>query len=142
MQETLIKQCQANYKRLLELLPNVETMEGGSAVKMKAAPFMDLCIDVLWQKGTVTRISLAHYYEQNGDLVPDPDMEVTLMHITRLALPVHFQDWRCYRQAMEGTIILDMKEFADQSRFLSRWLRNIKQQGHRPDPSTSQPNGD
>jgi uncharacterized protein YqiB (DUF1249 family) len=131
MHDALIKQCQANYKRLLALLPDVQSMEGGSAVKMKAEPFMDLCIDVLWQKGTVTNISMAHYFEQNGDLVPDPDMEVMLMHVTQMALPVHFQDCRVYRQCMEGTVIIDSREFAGQSSFLSRWLRNIKAQGHR-----------
>lgn len=136
MRDPLIKQCQANYKRLLALLPNMQTMEPGSAVKMKAEPFMDLCIDVIRQQGTVTQISMAHYYEQNGDLMPDPDMEVMLMHVTQMALPVHFQNAIAYRVCMEGTRITNSKEFADQSSFLSLWLRNIKSQGHCIIPST------
>lgn len=130
MQQAVIKQCQANYKRLLALLPAVQTMEQGGAVKMKAEPFMDLCIDVIRQQGTVTQISMAHYYEQNGDLVPDPDMEVMLMHVTRLALPVHFQNALAYRVCIEGEKVINGKELADQSCFLSMWLRNIKAQGH------------
>lgn len=136
MRDTVIKQCQANYTRLLALLPDVQTMEAGSAVKMKAEPFMDLCIDVLRQQGTVTQISMAHYFEQNGDLVPDPDMEVMLMHVTRMALPVHFQNAIAYRVCIEGTKVINGKELADQSSFLSIWLRNIKSQGHRIIPST------
>lgn len=137
MRSAVIKQCQANYARLLALLPQVRTMEPGSAVKMQADQFMDLCIDVLQQKGTVTQISMAHYYEQNGDLVPDPDMEVMLMHETQLALPVHFQNAIAYRVCIEGTRITNGKEFADQSSFLSMWLRNIKSQGHRIIPSSN-----
>lgn len=136
MRDAVIKQCQANYTRLLALLPDVQKMEPGSAVKMKAEPFMDLCIDVLQQQGTVTQISMAHYYEQNGDLVPDPDMEVMLMHVTRMALPVHFQNAIAYRVCIEGTKVINGKELADQSSFLSVWLRNIKSQGHCIIPST------
>jgi len=131
MKDAVIKQCQANYKRLLTLLPDVQTMQPGTAVKMKADQFMDLCIDVIQQQGTVTQISMAHYYEQNGDLVPDPDMEVMLMHATQMALPVHFQNAFAYRVCIEGTKVINGKELADQSAFLSMWLRNIKAQGHK-----------
>ncbi|MBX9726455.1 MAG: hypothetical protein K2X09_04245 [Rickettsiales bacterium] len=130
MQQAVIKQCQANYKRLLDLLPNVQTMAQGSAVKMKADQFQDLCIDIIQQKESVTQISMAHYYEQNGDLVPDPDMEIVLMHVTRMALPVHFQNALAYRVCVEGTRVINGREFVDQSSFLSMWLRNIKAQGH------------
>ena len=130
MQQAVIKQCQANYKRLLDLLPNVQTMAQGSAVKMKADQFQDLCIDIIQQKESVTHISMAHYYEQNGDLVPDPDMEIVLMHVTRMALPVHFQNALAYRVCVEGTRVINGREFVDQSSFLSMWLRNIKAQGH------------
>jgi len=136
MKQAIIKQCQANYKRILDLLPNVQSMEQGSAVKMKADQFQDLCIDVIQQQGTVTQISMAHYYEQNGDLVPDPDMEIMLMHVTRMALPVHFQNAFAYRVCVEGTRVINGREFADQSSFLSMWLRNIKAQGHQLTPST------
>ncbi len=131
MNQAVLKQCQANYKRLLALLPDVQTMQQGSGVKMKAGQFMDLNIDVLRQQGTVTQISMAHYYEQNGDLVPDPDMEVMLMHVTQMALPVHFQSGSFYRRCIEGTVITNLKEFGDQTSFLSQWLRNIKAQGHK-----------
>lgn len=141
MQQAIIKQCRANYNRLLALLPDVQTMSVGSAVKMKADQFMDLNIDILRQQGTVTQISLAHYYEQHGDLVSDPDMEVMLMHVTQMALPVHFQSGDFYRPCIEGTTITNVKEFNGQSNFLSQWLRNIKMQGHAIAPSTPT-NGD
>lgn len=130
MNQATVKQCRANYKRLLALLPDVQTMKLGSAVKMKANQFMDLNIDIVRQQGTVTQISMAHYYEQHGDLVPDPDMEIMLMHVTQVALPVHFQTGSFYRRCIDGTVITNLKEFGDQASFLSQWLRNIKSQGH------------
>ncbi len=140
MSKALIKQCQDNYRRILQLVPQVESMESGNAVKLRASGFMDLCVDVLMRKGSVIQISLAHYYEQNGDLVPDPDMEVLLLQATQMAYPKHIQhSTGAYRECLDERMrISDTAEFADQSEFLSMWLGNLEAQGHKiltPNPN-------
>ncbi len=74
-------------------------------------------------------ISVAHYYEQNGDLVPDPDVEL------------HYPSWipTAITQALgyrrEKFIERDDKTFVDTrfhkevSSFLTMWAGNIKAQG-------------
>lgn len=54
----------------------LDKMPGKDHLKMVNEPFMPLSIErigsIYWQDGKL--ISLAHYYEQNGDLMADPEM--------------------------------------------------------------------
>jgi hypothetical protein len=74
-------------------------------------------------------ISVAHYFEQNGDLIPDPDVEL------------HYPSWvptditQAYfgysRKFMEtdGRTFVDTRFHREVSSFLTLWARNIKAQG-------------
>ena len=74
-------------------------------------------------------ISVSHYFEQNGDLVPDPDVEL------------HYPSWvptaitQCMGYRREKFIERDGKQYVDRrfhtevSAFLSMWARNITAQG-------------
>jgi hypothetical protein len=49
------------------------------SLKIENPPFMPLVIEA-WDSpvlGEQRRISVAHYFEQGGDLVPDPEVEIT-----------------------------------------------------------------
>ena len=74
-------------------------------------------------------ISVTHYFEQNGDLVADPDVEL------------HFPTWiptsitQVFGYRREKFIERDGKTFVDTrfhrevSSFLALWAKNIKAQG-------------
>jgi hypothetical protein len=74
-------------------------------------------------------ISVAHYFEQDGDLIPDPDVEL------------HYPSWiptaitQCMGYRREKFIEREGKTFVDRhfhrevSSFLSMWARNIRAQG-------------
>ena len=68
-----------NYQRLTALLGQpLADLRSGVAYRLQAAGFMDLVVEVLPQcpeTGAMV-LSLAHYFEQNGDLCQDPEMEV------------------------------------------------------------------
>jgi hypothetical protein len=58
----------------------IEKLNGASSTKLKSKGLMDLCVQRLgirvetpWGEGSI--YSLAHYYEQEGDAMRDPDME-------------------------------------------------------------------
>ena len=74
--------------------------------------------------------SIAHYYEQSGDLVPDPD--VVFMRTAEGWAPVSFQDSLAYRVAVhfhdDGTIEVDEREQRDLVAFCNQWMRNIQEQ--------------
>jgi hypothetical protein len=73
-------------------------------------------------------ISVSHYFEQNGDLIPDPDVEL------------HYPSWiptaitQCmgYRREKfierDGKTLVDRHFHTEVSAFLSMWARNIKAQ--------------
>ena len=66
-------------------------------------------------------ISVAHYFEQNGDLIADPDVEL------------HYPSWvpTGITQAFFGyrKTYVDTRFHKQVSEFLTMWARNIKTQG-------------
>jgi hypothetical protein len=111
-------------------------------LRIKNPPYMRLCVEAT---GTgpngLPKVSVAHYYEQNGDLVCDPDMEFEVeLDGDRLAEepgrwhPVSIQhgtglfQLACWRDA-EGRVMTDRRAVADLRAFARVWDRNIKVQG-------------
>jgi uncharacterized protein YqiB (DUF1249 family) len=121
---------QANFTNLLEICPDLGTLTIGDALRFEAGPaFMPLTLDVLDQKGSCFRIALAHYFEMNGDLVPDPDMELWVDLRQRSVEALTFQDYRSYQEIYPGAPNSPLKTSLNS--FLAIWLSNIKQQGFR-----------
>jgi len=117
----------------------VALLGGPLAHRLQATGFMDLVVEVLPQfpeTGAMV-LSLAHYFEQNGALCQDPEMEVRVFpprdgrpgHVEALsfqqAIPPIYQ--RVYPEP--GKVVPRLKR--DLNSFLTTWLRNLKQQGHR-----------
>jgi len=129
-----------NYQRLTALLGHpIADLRSGVAHRLQAAGFMDLVVEVLPQcpeTGAMV-LSLAHYFEQNGDLCQDPEMEI------RVFLPRGDQPGRVealtFQQAIPpiysvvypepGKAVPRLKR--ELNDFLGTWLRNLQQQGHR-----------
>ena len=74
-------------------------------------------------------ISVAHYFEQNGDLVADPDVE---LHYPSWVPTAITQAYFGYRQKFierDGKTFVDTRFDREVSSFLAMWARNIKAQG-------------
>ena len=119
------------YARLLHVIPNVRNI--GSYAKLSAPGFMDLHVDILNKKGNVWRIALAHNYKAGGDVIPDPDMEVTVDFAAETAQAETYQDTYVFREAKDERSKKELNEF------LLLWLGNLIEQGHKiVDSSSSQ----
>ena len=125
-----VNRLKDNYARILKLIPGIESMKPGSAGKLTASGFMDLHYDALDSRPNRLDIALAHYYKQNGDSVPDPDMRIWLDHERKMAWPMAYQDAFGYRECIDENDRVASKELERQSKFLAMWLRNLKAQGH------------
>jgi hypothetical protein len=92
--------------------------------------FMPVHVECLQRTGLGLLFSVAHYYEQNGDLVPDPD--VVFVRTANGWSPVSFQNSIAYRVAAhfheDGTIEVDEKQQTDLVSFCNQWMRNIQEQ--------------
>ena len=117
------------YTKLLQVIPNLRNI--GSYAKLSAPGFMDLHVDILNKNGNVWRIALAHNYRSGGDVIPDPDMEVTVDFTVETAQAETYQDTYLYREANEEKSRKELNEF------LFMWLGNLTEQGHKMENSSS-----
>jgi len=104
--------------------------DGASSRRVDNMPgtFMRVCVERIG----ASQYSVAHYYEQNGDLVQDPDM-VFYKGPDGAWYPVSCQQAvGLYTVALEfeGETISGVRPTAyrDLSSFAAMWMRNIKQQ--------------
>jgi hypothetical protein len=103
----------------------------GAHIRLDNPPYMALSIEVIGKN----LVSVAHYYEQNGDLVPDPDaVFFTGYELESGWVPVSVQmAIGTYHQASwvdDGEITrFDLREQAEQAAFANMWARNLQEQG-------------
>ena len=129
-------QYERNYARLEALMGQpLCDLHSDRSYRLRAPGFMDLVVEVLPQDpdtGAMV-LSLAHYFEQNGDLCQDPEMTVRV-------LPQGMVEALSFQQSIPpiynvvhpepGKVAPRVKQ--DLNAFLSFWLRNLTAQGHRP----------
>lgn len=99
--------------------------------KAKSGGYMPLCFDRLHEEAGRVEISLAHYFEQCGDLVPDPDMQILVFTSEGRAQARTFQNAIVYREAYaDGPDGEQPTSYAaDMQSFLVTWLENLVAQG-------------
>ena len=126
-----------NFLRLERIFGcELSEIKGKNYLKLEAKPFMDLHIDILSRRENSFIISMAHNYEQNGDLVPDPDMEIEINLVNKTAEALTFQNALIssevyqYNDKGEKTGVRTRLK-ADLNSFLELWTKNIIEQGHK-----------
>lgn len=131
------------YKKLLQIIPDLikhleEGTSSGKSIKDPKGGFMDLHYDFLGKdKNGNYLIALSHYFKQNGDSVPDPDMEIRISPEMKIAEAMTFQDQFRYKEVYldkaDGKEYVDLRRKKELNSFLNHWLTNIIQQGHKID---------
>ena len=146
-EEREMKRTKMIYERIYDALDSI--LPGGiegfcsnpeGYAKLKAEGYMDLNIDVQnWkedgQKGTF-RISMAHNFIQNGDVMADPDMEIRIHKDMKMAEALTYQldslgIYQTVYQERDGRQMVNPRLKKELNSFLAQWLRNIKAQGHK-----------
>jgi uncharacterized protein YqiB (DUF1249 family) len=117
------------YRKLTVLIPTLP--EVPEYVKSQVPGFMDLNLDLLSRDGEIITVALSHYYEQNGDLIADPDMVVRIDTKTETVEALTFQDTYTYREVYLDGKRVDVKAKKELNEFLLHWLTNLIDQGHK-----------
>ena len=118
------------YQKLLRVAPNL--MDIKECSKSKSSGYLDLSCEILESGRDYRRIALSHYWEHPfGDLIPDPDMEVSIFFDWELAEATTYRDVFTYENAypVDG----EPPDFPVHSRIndvLEQWLQNLADQGH------------
>lgn len=116
-------------QKLLALIPN-----GESSVKIaNNDTFMAVHVEKIGRNDRGELVSIAHYGEQNGDAMRDPDMVFEVWESGARPLSFRNDYLGVFRETCaydeEGKLLGYYKrELADQVRFASQWFRNIKAQ--------------
>ena len=128
-------QYEMNHARLEALMGQpLGELRSGVAYRLRAHGFMDLVVEVLPQcseTGAMV-LSLAHYFVQEGDLCQDPEMTVRVFpHGMVEALTFQQAIPPIYQQVYPAPGMVAPRLKRDLNSFLSFWLRNLTNQGHR-----------
>ena len=126
---------------ILDFLTNFEDCEEEGYKKLdNGGPgIMAVTIESLSSSKDGATYSITHYFESNGDLVPDPDMVFLKKkgNNTNLWFPLSFQDQAIYDEVdPEDPDIEPQKCMAD---FAETWLRAIVMQQKLPIDIESEP---
>jgi uncharacterized protein YqiB (DUF1249 family) len=118
------------YEKLMRIAPDLANI--GEFTKSRVSGYMDLCCDVLETGRDFRRIALSHYWKHpSGDMIPDPDMEISVFLDWELAEAMTYQDSFTYESAYP--VNGEPPDFEIHTRlniFLEQWLDNLAEQGH------------
>ena len=128
-----MKHVSLSAKRTLDLLTR-DLLRLGDAGRAENNPsFMAVEVERVMESQAGPIFSIAHYYQQNGDLMRDPEMEF-LLGADGQYYPLSFwQDAPTIRQEAvdwsNGSIAgIRSKMQSQLAAFANTWLRNIRQQ--------------
>lgn len=121
------------YKQLKDLFNGTFPEE---YQKRQVGGLMDLNIDVLYSDNDEILIALAHNFNQGGDVLCDPDMQIKIYPLTKMAEAITYQDAMGFREVYphiqkgdDWVKMINSKAKKDLNSFLSQWLKNLKVQG-------------
>jgi hypothetical protein len=124
-------------KIILQILKMAGGWHPGLNLKIENLPYMALVIEALDESGPMglPALSVAHYGEQNGDLMRDPEMcfELGLAGGAHLSAFYYRNDYlgieQWSRDVVDGNYIHLIAIHAQHERFSKTWDNNLRLQG-------------
>jgi hypothetical protein len=135
-QRELAVKCQpldGKAQRIFDVLRGLAGDNGSMKVDYNST-FMAVHLSV---KDTVTEgygstITVAHYFNQNGDLMRDPEMEFIVTQTGKVYPSFFRQDPFFVQEAVvideDGSLSVDIKTQREITSFANQWIRNINEQ--------------
>lgn len=122
-----------NFDRLVKLgiINEKGELQFKEALKLKSGAYMDLNLDYLQKDEQGEIIAMAHNYEQNGDIMANPDMQIRIipeMHSIE-ALTYQLDSMGIYQEVYPEPNKVNPKVKKELNAFLETWLKNLIVQG-------------
>ncbi|MDP2217153.1 MAG: DUF1249 domain-containing protein [Methanolobus sp.] len=134
----LINVYERNFTRLVKLgiINDKGELQFKESLKLKSGAYMDLNLDYLGKDEQGYIIAMAHNYEQNGDIMADPDMQIRIIPKMRSIEALTFQqdNMGIYREVYPDANHINPKAKKELNAFLEMWLRNLIKQGFKVIP--------
>ncbi|MDX1253098.1 MAG: DUF1249 domain-containing protein [Gammaproteobacteria bacterium] len=122
---------EANFERLVWLIPALQDMEGSA--RSLGIDAMELRLEILERGKYTATIALTHHFHRPGSLVSDPYMRIRLYTDARVAEVLSYQG-HARPQLFQPYPILNMANLREKhriNRFLGEWLDYCIARGHR-----------
>jgi hypothetical protein len=126
-------------KTVLRLLEKVGGYRRELYLRVENPPYQPLVIEAIPESGPLGLrcLSVAHYGEQNGDLMRDPEMCFELSNPLHLGFSLVSYYWRNdyvgieqYSRSIQGDhYLFDSRLNAEHENFAALWDRNLRSQG-------------
>ena len=113
------------YEKIYAKLDKLEIFDVKEYERRTSNGFMDLNIDCISKNVW----ALSHNYEANGDIVPDPDMEIRADHNIKMAEALSYQDQHTYSKVYPEPGKVNPRTKRELNKFLNSWLDNLIEQG-------------
>lgn len=131
------KHATTNYKRLVPFLNAVDASED-KHIRLELSGYEPLVFEYLYEDYRGRPVySMTHYYEQNGDLMCDPDMTIAVDREAGEAWPRSYQMdalgvyQQVFKRQADGKMTYSPSLLRELDGFLWHWLRNVEEQGFR-----------
>lgn len=126
----LNKKATAIFRRLIE---GLDQPGANRKIDNATGGIMAVSVEVVDRTQYGPIVSVAHYYEQNGDLMADPEMTFLVVSAAGTVVPLTYrQDGLGINQEaarIEGKKLLMNKRLQrDLATFANQWMRNILNQ--------------
>lgn len=132
--ENKIKAMKTLDKKATEILRALLALQTAVIDNMNGA-YMPIHIELIDRTENYHYFSLAHYGQQNGDMMRDPEMLFALHKESQQFIPYYYRNDYCgieqysIKWTAEG-VLLNRRLQADHTTFANQWLRNIAAQQH------------
>lgn len=120
------------HKRMMDLIGD-HSLEVGTAWTVRNSPYMDLHLEIIEKSDRFVVVAMSHTYEQNFDLMRDPEMTIKLYTVKEWpmceALTYQQDGLGIFQQVYPepGKVYPKLKK--ELNRFLITWLKNLRSQG-------------
>lgn len=117
-----------------ELIEPLDATRASRKIDRGGACIMAVCVERVYEWPVGVVYSVTHYYEQNGDLMADPDMTFLVDALSGDVCPLTYQQdgLGLYQEAAsydrERGVVCNPRLQADLTSFANQWMRNIKDQ--------------
>lgn len=127
--KTLNKKASQTMNKMVEMLE-----DGHVKIDNASGSFMPVSVEQIFENDKFRIFSVAHYYEQNGDLKADPEMCFINLKANDSYLPSYFKQDNIGME--QESIIIEndrikgyrAKLQAEHTSFANMWLNNIRNQ--------------
>jgi hypothetical protein len=126
-------------KTVLQIIEETGGLDTFTWTRIENPPFMALVIEALGERGPNGHraLSIAHYGDQNGDAMRDPEIfaEIVIENGAARLWPFYFRNdyagverWTRQQEA-DGSMTCRLRETQDLESFMEMWDANIQHQG-------------